>query len=601
MLATQAPLSQYFDTSGDPLDGGFLYFGTANQNPETNPIAVYWDSAGTQPAAQPVRTENGYTMRSGTPAPLYAATDYSLTVRDKASRLVAYFPSSVQFANDAANAALIAAFEADLASSADAAKGAALSGFASSLAYPAFTVGDAIRQMYGTQTFTYYVATSGSDSNAGTSGSPWRTLQKAFDYLASLGHVGGTRVINVAAGTYTGSAYWQTRSVNPVQVLGVSSWSPNPTVIMDGGGSTSTMLASREGAKLYVKDIWVKNTTDNVADAQEGSQLYVQDCWMTDAVGGSSGSCIYYANNSRGYVNGRSTVKNVAASDGVIQAYGGSIISIGQGGTGTSDSPAISGGTRLVHGQHNALIKVARAYLSGGTYALYAERDSEIDPQAGGIDSCTFGHFTISGGHILMPAAGSMPITNTTVARFSVASPGVADRPIQLDDTEWRMVGQFRNDGTTNQFAVTSVTGTTTQTDILAQCISLLDQDFNEAGRAFRIRLVATKTGTAGTFTIGCSGTVSGIVTSITSNAAANAGNFICDITVTALTRAVTAVNISRDRSLRFDAVAGADRVASDIASKQLNQAQDIKLHVTLGNAADSVAPTLVQVFQAGV
>ena len=101
-----------------------------------------------------------------------------------------------------------------------------------------------------------------------------------------------------------------------------------------------------------------------------------------------------------------------------------------------------------------------------------------------------------------------MPITNTTVARFG-REPGVADRLIQLDDTEWRMVGQFRNDGTTNQFADFGHGDHDADRHPGAVHL-LLDQDFNEAGRAFRIRLVATKTGTAGTFTIGCSGTVSG-------------------------------------------------------------------------------------------
>src|SRR5207245_4194108 len=44
---------------------------------------------------------------------------------------------------------------------------------------------------------TYYVATTGSDSNAGTSASPWRTIQKAANTLN-----GGDTVI-VNAGTYS--------------------------------------------------------------------------------------------------------------------------------------------------------------------------------------------------------------------------------------------------------------------------------------------------------------------------------------------------------------------------------------------------------------
>ena len=91
MIAIEAPFPQFFDKSGEPLDNGYLYIGVANQNPETNPITVYWDSAGTQPAAQPLRTMNGYIVRNGTAAAVFATGDYSLTVRDKRGRLL---PSS---------------------------------------------------------------------------------------------------------------------------------------------------------------------------------------------------------------------------------------------------------------------------------------------------------------------------------------------------------------------------------------------------------------------------------------------------------------------------------------------------------------------------
>lgn len=94
MLATEAPFPQFFDTDGSPLDSGSLYFGVANQNPETNPITVYWDAAGTQPAAQPIPTLNGYAVRSGTIAAVYADSDYSLTVRNSRGNLVYMTPSA---------------------------------------------------------------------------------------------------------------------------------------------------------------------------------------------------------------------------------------------------------------------------------------------------------------------------------------------------------------------------------------------------------------------------------------------------------------------------------------------------------------------------
>jgi parallel beta-helix repeat protein len=82
------PYPSYFDVDGSPLEDGYIYFGAANQNPETNPITVYWDAAYTQPALQPIRTSGGFTYRAGTPANIYVSTDFSITVRDKNLRLV---------------------------------------------------------------------------------------------------------------------------------------------------------------------------------------------------------------------------------------------------------------------------------------------------------------------------------------------------------------------------------------------------------------------------------------------------------------------------------------------------------------------------------
>jgi len=83
------PLQMFYSTSGLPLTDGYIYIGTASQNPQTNPIAVYWDAAGTIPAAQPIRTSGGYPVRNGSPATVFVlATDFSLIVRDKSSKLV---------------------------------------------------------------------------------------------------------------------------------------------------------------------------------------------------------------------------------------------------------------------------------------------------------------------------------------------------------------------------------------------------------------------------------------------------------------------------------------------------------------------------------
>jgi len=88
------PYPIFTDKNGDPLDAGFLYFGVANLNPETSPIQVFYDTAFTQPAAQPLRTSNGYVMRNGSPAAVYAQSQFSVTVRNKREELIIYSPRS---------------------------------------------------------------------------------------------------------------------------------------------------------------------------------------------------------------------------------------------------------------------------------------------------------------------------------------------------------------------------------------------------------------------------------------------------------------------------------------------------------------------------
>lgn len=80
------PYPLFYDIDGSPLEEGYIYIGVAGLNPESNPQAVFWDAALTLPAAQPIRTLNGYPANSGTPAMIYTSTtDFSLTVKDKAS------------------------------------------------------------------------------------------------------------------------------------------------------------------------------------------------------------------------------------------------------------------------------------------------------------------------------------------------------------------------------------------------------------------------------------------------------------------------------------------------------------------------------------
>ena len=95
-LSIQPPFPIFTDIDGQPLEDGFIQIGVANLDPQGNPIAVYWDEALLVPATQPIRTLAGYPSRSGTPAALYVATDYSIRVLNKNGSVLYSSPTSTQ-------------------------------------------------------------------------------------------------------------------------------------------------------------------------------------------------------------------------------------------------------------------------------------------------------------------------------------------------------------------------------------------------------------------------------------------------------------------------------------------------------------------------
>lgn len=92
-LSIQVPFPVFQDRDGQPLDNGYVWIGTANLNPITNPVAVYYDAALTIPAVQPLRTLNGYISRAGTPAQIYVdGVNFSILVQDSKGTMVYSFP-----------------------------------------------------------------------------------------------------------------------------------------------------------------------------------------------------------------------------------------------------------------------------------------------------------------------------------------------------------------------------------------------------------------------------------------------------------------------------------------------------------------------------
>lgn len=95
-LSIQPTYPIFTDADGQPLEDGYIWIGTANLDPQGNPINVYWDAALTQLAGQPIRTLNGYPANSGTPARLYVNSDYSIRVMNRNGSTVYSAPDATE-------------------------------------------------------------------------------------------------------------------------------------------------------------------------------------------------------------------------------------------------------------------------------------------------------------------------------------------------------------------------------------------------------------------------------------------------------------------------------------------------------------------------
>lgn len=198
MIATESPFPLFFDTDGDPLDSGFVYLGVANQNPETAPIPAWWDSAGTQPAALPIRTLNGFPMRNGTPATIFTAGAYSVTVKNRHGVIVYYAASSLEFSS-----------VQQLTDQTNAAMGSALVGYK-----PPFTgavgrsVSSKLQETVSAGDFGLATTNTGAQNNA--------AMVLAIAYAVAQGGL----TLHVPRGTYNFSGTIDTSAANDFRITG---------------------------------------------------------------------------------------------------------------------------------------------------------------------------------------------------------------------------------------------------------------------------------------------------------------------------------------------------------------------------------------------
>lgn len=88
------PVPTFLDTTGALLDGGRIYVGAVNSDPESSPLNLFWDESLTIPAAQPLRTLGGYIVNGAAPGSVFfAEDDFAMRVSDTNDAQIFYSPS----------------------------------------------------------------------------------------------------------------------------------------------------------------------------------------------------------------------------------------------------------------------------------------------------------------------------------------------------------------------------------------------------------------------------------------------------------------------------------------------------------------------------
>lgn len=269
MTAIASPYSYFTDRDGSPLEGGYLYFGTVNLPPETNPIQVYWDTALTIPAAQPIRTRNGYPYRDGTPSKIFAAADYSITVKN--SKQITVFTN---LAAETINSTALT----QLANTTDNALGDALVGFKQSNA-SGFLTGAVAR------TVNQKLADQVTVEDFGAVGDGVTNDNAAF--VAMLAATGGT--IRMLAKEYK------------VNQLNITSYA-QVTIIGEAMPQPNSALTKLQNGTVFIGGIYVEANNVHVEnfglDFGTGRVVTATDGIVLNAKPGESGNIAYVSSVS---------------------------------------------------------------------------------------------------------------------------------------------------------------------------------------------------------------------------------------------------------------------------------------------------------------
>jgi hypothetical protein len=156
---------------------------------------------------------------------------------------------------------------------------------------------------------TYYVATTGSDSNTGlTAGSPFLTIQKALDTLVSIDGKGYRGIVQVADGTYNAGFFisgWLADSYEYISVVG-NTGTPSNVII----NATGNAVSCSWGGYLIVSGMKLQATSFGVQAYGSGADMDVSNV----VFGACTSSHMFASTGGTIYVSGSYSVTGNAAT-----------------------------------------------------------------------------------------------------------------------------------------------------------------------------------------------------------------------------------------------------------------------------------------------
>ena len=340
-LSVQPPFPTFQDVDGQPLEDGYIWIGTANLDPQTDPITVYWDAGLTIPAVQPIRTLGGYPVNSGTPARLYVNSDYSILVQDKRGLMVYSAPAATERLSDV----VVTGINASEVQYDPAGTGAV-----------ATTVQAKLRETVSVRDFGA-VGDGVTDDTA--------AIQAAIDYLSPLG---GT--LHIPKGAYIVSDANADNAcltvTAPIQFLGDGAFYTSIQPAAGVAGTVSTILvnpnSSYDQTLMSFRNLSIGNLNNGTRQGNHGiycltlnagqnlPKFTVENCSIQQG----GGYAIYHLNDATDNVNGgmyAAYINNNTLKGGVKFENSGDSIVVSNNiltGTGTGVDAAIVSGASLL-------------------------------------------------------------------------------------------------------------------------------------------------------------------------------------------------------------------------------------------------------------